>query len=386
MRQFAFAALVLCGLGVIVGQTTVPARFVGTVASINVDTAEFTIKPDNGAGVTVKLTGDTVAEHVEPGAKDLKSAQPIRVSDIAVGDRVLVVMMPDSNSIRRIVDMSALDITKRNEADRADWTKRGLSGVVAAKSGNEITLRMRSMSGEIRSTVTVTDKTAYRRYAPDSVKFADAKVSKLDEISIGDQLRARGQKSEDGTKVTADDVVFGTFVTKAGAITAVNAETHEVQLKELGTNKPIVVKLTADSQLKRMPSFAGMGPGGASPGAGAGPGGRGAPGAPAAPGGAGPGAGGPPRPAGAGPDLSQMIERMPAAKLEDLKPGESIVVSSTKGAKEDEFTAITLLGNADMLIRMATMTAAGGGGRAGGAGGAGPSLSGLAMDIPAITP
>jgi len=96
------------------------------------------------------------------------------------------------------------------------------------------------------------------------------------------------------------------------------------------------------------------------------------------------------RPGGSPPDLAQMIERMPAAKLEDLKPGQTIVVSSTKGAKADEITAITLLANADMLIRMATMAAAGGA-RAQGAGVAAPSLSGLAsgldnLNIPGITP
>ena len=36
-----------------------------------------------------------------------------------------------------------------------------------------------------------------------------------------------------------------------------------------------------------------------------------------------------------------MLERMPLSKLEDLKAGETIVVSSTKGAKSNEVTAIT---------------------------------------------
>ena len=107
-------------------------------------------------------------------------------------------------------------------------------------------------------TVIVDDKTAYRRYDSDSVKFADAKISKLDEINVGDQLRARGVKSEDGLKVTAQEVVFGTFVTKAGTITAINPETKEVTISELGTNKPLIMKLTADSQIKKMPDMAGM--------------------------------------------------------------------------------------------------------------------------------
>lgn len=410
MTRVVFTALVLAGMAT--AQAPAPSRFVGTLTTIQVDTAEIVVKPDNAAPITAKLTSDTVVERVEPGAKDLKNAQTMKASDLAVGDRVLVVLMPDAPVVRRIVDMSAVDITKKNEADRADWNKRGVSGVVAATNGNEITLKMRSMQGEIRVAVTVTDKTAYRRYAPDSVKFADAKPSKLGEISVGDQLRTRGQKSEDGLKVTAEDVVFGTFLTKAGSVTTVNTETKEIAVKELGTNKPLLIKLTADSQLKKMPSFAGMMPPGQP---GAAPGGAGAggpapagaspkPAAPAGPGGAGgqamimrPGGNAPPgpgspggqamimRPGGNAPDLAQMIERMPPAKLEDLKPGDTIVVSSTKGAKSDEITAITLLANADLLIRMATMAASRPGPQ-GGAGGAGPSLSGLAMDIPAINP
>jgi len=383
MSRIVFTALLLATAA---AQTPSPSRFVGTVTAIKVDTAEIVVKPDNAAAVSAKLTPDTVVERVEPGAKDLKGAQAMQASDISVGDRVLVVLLPDAPApvLRRIVDMSALDINKKNEADRLDWTKRGISGVVAAKTGNDITLKMRSMQGEIRATVTVTEKTKYKRYTPDSVKFVDAKVSKLDEIGVGDQLRTRGQKSEDGLKVTADDVVFGTFVTKAGTVTAVNPESKEIRVNELGTNKPLLIKLTADSQLKKMPSFGGApgGPGGAQPSR--------PPGTPPTPVPAGAPGGPPPggmRPGGAPPDLAQMIERMPATKLEDLKPGEMIVVSSTKGAKSDEITAITLLANADMLIRMATVAAPGGPRPAG----AGPSLGGLStgldsLNLPGINP
>jgi hypothetical protein len=390
MSRIVFSALLLAAIVLTaIAQTPAPGRFVGTVTAIKVDTAEIVVKPDNGAAVSAKLISDTVVERVEPGAKDLKGAQPMQASDISVGDRVLVVLLPDAPVLRRIVDMSAVDINKKNEADHLDWTKRGISGVVAAKNGNDITLRMRSMQGEIRATVTVTDKTKYKRYSPDSVKFVDAKVSKLDEIGVGDQLRTRGQKSEDGLKVTADDVVFGTFVTKAGTVSAVNVEGKEIRVNEFGTNKPLLIKLTADTQLKKMPSFGGA-PGGGAPGGAQGmrPAGAQMPaGGGPVPAGAGPGG---MRPGGAPPDMAQMIERMPASKLEDLKPGEMIVVSSTKGAKSDEITAITLVSNADMLIRMATTAAPGGPRPQGGAGG-GPSLGGLStgldsLNLPGINP
>ena len=71
--------------------------------------------------------------------------------------------------------------------------------------------------------VVITDQTKYRRYAPDSVRFADATPSKAEEIQIGDQLRARGQKSAAGLRITAEDVVFGTFLTKAGSVVSMDA-------------------------------------------------------------------------------------------------------------------------------------------------------------------
>jgi transcription antitermination factor NusG len=315
----------------------------------------------------VKLTPETIFKRVAPGQNSLKNAVDMKMTDMALGDRVLVTFKAGTTEATRIVVMSATDITKRNEDDRLDWTKRGISGVVSAKTGNTVTIKKRGLTGEIIMTVTVDDKTAYRRYNSDSVKFADAKISKLDEVSIGDQLRARGAKSEDGLKVTAEEVVFGTFVTKAGTITAINPDTKEITVNELGTNKPLVIKLTADSQIKKMPDMAGMmmGRGGAGPG-GAGP-------------------GGPPGSAGRMPDMSQMVERMPAAKLDELKTGEKIVVSSTKGAKPDEITAIMLLGNADMLIQMATVPSGRGAGAGGAPGAGGMGMGGLqTLDLPSM--
>jgi hypothetical protein len=301
----------------------------------------------------------------------LKKADAIQITDVAIGDRVLVTPEPGTTDLRRIIVMAATDIAKRNEADRLDWTRRGISGLVAAKSGSEITLKMRTLAGEKQAVVTVDEKTTFKRYAPDSVKFADATGSKLADVNVGDQLRARGRKSEDGLKVAADDVVFGTFLTKAGSVVAVNLDTKEVTVKDLNSNKPLVVRFTADSQLKKMPDLSAMmgTPGAMGGGNAGGMSGRGGPagGATAAPPAGGAPGGSMMRPGGGGMDIAQMLERMPAAKLEDLKPGDTIVVSSTKGAKADEITAIVFLSNAGMLIQMASMPQ--GGGRAGARGG-----------------
>lgn len=370
-RLFAFLLLSCAALA----QTTPKAIF-GSISAFKAEDAVVVVKPDNSDAVNVRMTPETMFQRVAPGERDLKKATPMKMTDMALGDRVLVSFKPGTVEAMRIVVMSATDISKHNEEDKADWTKRGISGVVSAKTANTITLKKRGMGGEIIMTVTVDPKTAYRRYHTDSVKFADANISKLDEVSVGDQLRARGVKSEDGLKVTAEEIVFGTFITKAGTITAVNPETKEITVSELGTNKPLTVRLTEDSQIKKMPAMmmGMMGRGGA-PGAG---------GPPPQAGGAPPGAG-PSR----GPDMAQMLERMPAAKLDELKAGEKIVVSSTKGAKPDEITAIMLLGNADMLIQMATVPSGGqgrGAGAGAGIGGGGMGMGGglQGLDLPSM--
>lgn len=340
MKKLAAAAFILVALAhrPAVAQAPAGKSVVGTVTAFKPET-EVEIKPDNAAPLDVKLTADTIAQRVAPGEKTLKNAVTINVAELAIGDRVLVTLEPNGANIRRIIIMSAVDIGKRDEADRKDWATRGISGIVAAKNGNTITLRIRSLQGETRPTVTVSDQTKFRRYAPDSVKFADAKESKLDEISVGDQLRARGAKSPDSLAVTADEVVFGTFLTTAGSVVSVDAAAREITIKEIGTGKPVVIKLTADSRIKQMPRLAGMG---------------GAPGAGGPASGGFPGGGPAGMPPGGGPTLAQMVEMMPPGTVEDVKPGQTVIVSSTKGATSDRVTGIMLLANAEMLVRMAT--------------------------------
>ena len=75
-------------------------------------------------------------------------------------------------------------------------------------------------------------------------------------------------------------------------------------------------------------------------------------------------------------DINQMIEHIPAVKLEDLKPGATVVITSTKGAKSGEITAILVLSNADMLIQMAAAMQGAGRG-AGAAGMTGMGMGGM---------
>ena len=49
-------------------------------------------------------------------------------------------------------------------------------------------------------------------------------------------------------------------------------------------------------------------------------------------------------------DLQEMFDQLPGLKLEDLKPGESILISSTKGADPARVTAIAVVGGVGPLL------------------------------------
>ena len=77
-----------------------------------------------------------------------------------------------------------------------------------------------------------------------------------------------------------------------------------------------------------------------------------------------------------GGDLNAMLEKMPALPLTDLKVGDQIIVSSTKGATAEQMTAITILTGVEALIA-ARPAAAPQGGRGGG-------MGAWSMDIPVL--
>ena len=189
--RMAVCAAVVLWSSMAPAQTPPTKSVVGTVSLFKAETAEIEIKPDNGAAVALKVTADTIAQKVAPGVTDLKKAESIKVTDVALGDRVLATPEPGTSNLRRIVVMSATDIVKKNEADRLDWTRRGVTGMVAAKSGNDVTLKIRTLTGESQAVVTVTETTTFKRYAPDSVKFAEAEEQQV----VGDRRGRSGARA-----------------------------------------------------------------------------------------------------------------------------------------------------------------------------------------------
>ncbi len=139
----------------------------------------------------------------------------------------------------------------------------------------------------------------------------------------------------------------------AGVVISLDAAANEIRVNDLDTKKPVIVKISPDSAVKKLqPQIAQaiaqrVHPSDEPAAAAAGVQGRG-PGGPE--GGRGGGRGGFAARNGGQGDLSQMLERSPVATFADLKPGDAIVVLSTEGATQGKITAITLLAGVEPIL------------------------------------
>jgi hypothetical protein len=390
-------------------------QIVGTVKSIDGNVITLTL--DAGTDATVNVQDTTKIVQVAPGQKDLKTATPIHLTDLQVGDRILVRSRaaddPKSIAALGIIAMKRTDVDAKKTQDREDWQKSGIGGLVKevdATTGN-ITISAAAAAGPAKTTVIHTTKsTILRRYAPDSVKFDDAKAAPIDQVKPGDQLRARGAKSADSDDFNAVEIVSGTFRNIAGTINSVDAAAKTISLTDLIAKKTVTVKITDESQLKKLPPevaqriamrLRGAGAAGGAPGAGASGGaaggatpGNGAGNSQSAGSGAGAaaganGAGGSSSGSGSGsgsgagtgmqrggagggrPDFQQLVNRLPASALTDFQKGDAVLVVSTQGTDAGGVTAITLVGGVEPILAAAP-----------GAGAAAVSLSPWSLGAP----
>ena len=74
-------------------------------------------------------------------------------------------------------------------------------------------------------------------------------------IKDGDQLRALGTKSDDGSHYAADKVVFGTFHNIGATVISVDTQANTLTVKNLATNKQFVVHVNADCKMHQLPEF-----------------------------------------------------------------------------------------------------------------------------------
>jgi len=311
------------------GQTVRP---IGVILTIDSAAKRVTIKTDAGSEMTVVFDEATRFLRVAPGAKDLESAAPISAPELTAGDRILARGRsggdPGSFVATSIIVISKADLARKHAAERAEWEKRGVGGVISAldPAAKEITINMPITAGAKPMVIAFAPGATLRRYAPNSVKFSDARPGRFEELKVGDQVKALGTADETRSRYTAEELVAGSFGAIAGAVVSIDAAQNTLVITDLGANKPVQARVSPDSTMRRLPAeiaqmlVARNKAGNSS--------------------------------SDQGPkDLQSLIEKLPPLNLTDLKPGDAIVLSFAAGEDASRITAITLLAGVEPLLK-----------------------------------
>ena len=365
----------------------------GEVIAVDASAKRFKVKGDDGTNYTIALQDNTIYLRLPLGETDQKKATKIALADVLVGDRLLTrgVLADDTKTVpaKTVIIMTKADVVKKQQMDGADWQKRGIAGTITAMNADTKEVTINTHGRDAKSVVVEASAAGFRRYAADSVRFADAKPGSFADLQVGDTVRALGNKNEDGSRLKAEELVSGSFLTIAATVVSVNAATGEVVVTDLKTKKQVTIHTNQNSMLRRLEAqtagflarqlrpadAAGGGPqggpgggtrppadtgapgGGGSAGAGTrgGEGGRG-PGA-GGPGGMRGGFGGPGGGRGGASDLQQTLDRSPQLNLAELKKGDALIISSSKGADSSSITAISLVAGVEPFLAAAPRTA-----------------------------
>jgi hypothetical protein len=319
------------------------SRVSGEVVTIDPAGKQMTVKTAAGSVVVVSLDDRTAYLRVPPGEVTLEKAVAIPQDSIGMGDRVVArgKVAQDKKSVpaRQVIVMTKADLALKDEREREEWRRRGISGriIEVRPTEREVVAVLRSGANEQRVIIGVSEKVALRRFAPGTVKFSDARPGSFEELKVGDNIRALGERSPDGSRYTAEEIISGSFRMVGGPLKAVDAAAGELTIDDLEDARPVTVTVTKDSMLRRVPAdlVALIAQRKAQDEARAGQ-----------------PQGGPRTPEGqANADIQELIERLPQLPLSELKVGETIVVSSTAGPDPSRVTGIIVAAGLDSLLK-----------------------------------
>ncbi|MDQ3744401.1 MAG: hypothetical protein M3444_08460 [Acidobacteriota bacterium] len=226
-------------------------------------------------------------------------------------------------------------------------------GVVTAVDAARKLIVVRARRGEDFEAVTLDASGGVRflRFAPDSLRAADAQPSSFAGLKVGDTLRATGERSADAARFVPEEIITGSFTRVIGIVSAVDTARGELTVRNEQTGQTVTVAVGQRSTLKRVtPEFERTVAERVERAARAAE--QRASGKAAT------------RQANSndnarregerrGASLQQMFESLPAVTVADLRKGDAVVVTATPGADSSRATAVTLVtGGADFLHRL----------------------------------
>jgi hypothetical protein len=322
------------------------AQFAGKVSAVNAAAGQVTVESGKGQSVVAAVTEKTAVLHAVPGETDPRKWPRMQLATISNGDEVVVYYRGSLDqqplAATTLVVRTKDDLAQIAKNELADWKARGTRGIVESidPAADTITIKV----GQRTVAVHASNQTKWHRYSPDSPKPEDATPSSLAEVHAGDQVNVLGNRKPDGS-IDAEVVYSGAFRQLAATILSIDPAKGEVEVKDLATKKPLTIRITPDTTMKKLPEQLAQvlarryRPGG---GQGMGGGMRGGP--PAGTGEPGMGRGG---------DLNSMLDRLPAMPLSELKPKDAIMVSTTAGSDPNRVTVIMLLAGVEPILTAA---------------------------------
>jgi hypothetical protein len=354
------------------GQSSI-AKSIGVIKTIK--GAALTLAQASGPEVVVTVLPNARILRLASGDKDLKNATPIRLQDLQVGDTIRARGLPSADgksiSALEIIVITRSAVQAVSDQIREDWQKRGLDGIVASvdTTARTVTILIPRLGEKNRVTVHTTSSTVIRRYAPDSVKFEEARPGTLQEIHVNDQLRARGDHGADGSDFTAVEIVTGTFPYVEGTIKSLDASANTISVQDVLSKKTVQLKVTSDSQLHHVPAEMAQGMAfvlkmakrqrSAGESAGASPsfvsGANGAPATQSGTARGGNGWGGPSggTRAGGASAFQRRLDQTPAITLTDLHKGDAVTILATEGATSTGGAVIKLFSGVEPILEAA---------------------------------
>ena len=374
-------------------------QVLGEITAVDASAHTVTVRADAGETVTLSTTEQTTYTRMPPGVTDLKQGARVTFAEVRVGDRVLAPGVPAAGgTAARLILMTRAGGGPGGGGGQN--AGRRLNGRVVSVDAAKKLIVVQTRGGrEGQESVTV-DATSARalRYAPDSMRPADAVAATLADVRPGENIRATGERSADGATFKAEEVLTGSFARFAGTVASADAQRGELVVK-MDDGGSVKLSFGARSSLRRLtPEFEqtlakqraeaeqrreqrraerqqqGGQPQGEGAGRREGQGGRRQRGD-----GQGRGEGGGQRRGGfggpGGGGNNQMFDSLPAVTLAELKKGDAVVVTVTPGADASHATVVSLItGSAETIRAMQQFQRGGDGPR-------GPNSPGLPGDV-----
>ena len=136
------------------------------------------------------------------------------------------------------------------EKRRARTTVGRITAVNAEKK--EITIQTRGRANAETVTVDASANAKLLRYAPDSLKLSDTVAGTFADLKVGDQIRVLGDRTTDGARIAAEEIVSGSVSRTVGTVTEINPTRGEVVIKNTQTGETVTVSIGKNTTLRRI--------------------------------------------------------------------------------------------------------------------------------------